>query len=134
MKNKPEMTDTVDSLLGESSNFHDLNGYYVHGLDVSSLPLAKDWLERCHKIHIDAYTAYCLDVHDLAVSKLIAFRQKDLEFVRDLIRERYVQPVRMLGLLNSLALSLPMRQRIEDWIDKTTRALTGAPLQNPKKV
>ena len=33
-------------------------------------------------------TGLCLEVHDLAVSKLVAGREKDLEFIRALLRNR----------------------------------------------
>ena len=33
----------------------------------------------------------CLEVHDLAVSKLIAGREKDLEFIHALLRRRLVE-------------------------------------------
>ena len=34
----------------------------------------------------------CLDVHDLAVSKLVAGREKDLDYVEALFRHRLVDP------------------------------------------
>jgi len=38
-----------------------------------------------------AGTGLCLEVHDLAVSKLVAGREKDLEFVAGLIRHRMAE-------------------------------------------
>jgi len=37
-------------------------------------------------------TGLCLEVHDLAVSKLVAGREKDLDFVGGLLRHRLAQP------------------------------------------
>ena len=37
-------------------------------------------------------TGWCLEVHDLALSKLVAGRDKDLDFVRVLVRERMADP------------------------------------------
>ena len=48
------------------------------------LPLAND--------NTGGPTGWCLEVHDLAVSKLVAGREKDLDFLRVLVRERVVNP------------------------------------------
>lgn len=37
-------------------------------------------------------TGWCLEVHDLAVSKLIAAREKDLSFLSALFRHQLAQP------------------------------------------
>ena len=45
-KNKPEMTDLIDSSLGEDSQFHITHGFYVHGVSIDAATLPEGWSER----------------------------------------------------------------------------------------
>jgi hypothetical protein len=49
-------------------------------------------------------TGWCLEVHDLAASKLAAGRQKDLEFVRVLLSEKMVSPETLARRVEALPL------------------------------
>lgn len=49
------------------------------------------------------YTGLCLDVHDLAASKLAAGRDKDLDFVEALLRERYIDRGILLARVEAIA-------------------------------
>ena len=69
---------------------------------------------------------YCLEVHDLALSKLAAFRPKDREFVRTLLKERLVQSKRLLQLCRQLDLSVQRLDELEDWIRVTAKELSEA--------
>jgi hypothetical protein len=51
--------------------------------------LPSGWRERLIPVHNEntgGGTGLCLEVHDLAVSKLVAGREKDLAFVANLLR------------------------------------------------
>lgn len=94
-KHFPERADLIDGSLGELSMFHDTHGFYVHGLDISAATLPAGWEERAIRVQTSATRqniGWCLEGHDLAASKLVAFRDKDREFVRVLIAERMVAP------------------------------------------
>jgi len=70
--------------------FHQTHGFYVHGVSIESAKLPKGWQERTHRVqeYMDKNKiGWCVEAHDLAASKLIAFREKDTEFVRRLIIE-----------------------------------------------
>lgn len=43
----------------------------------------------------------CLEMHDLAFSKLAAGREKDIEFVRELLKYRLVNRGKLLRLIDS---------------------------------
>ena len=93
-KNRPERSDLIDGSIGEDSPFHRQFGYYAHGVDASTAVLPRGWEERLILV-TDENTrhvrGWCLEVHDLAIGKLVAGRPKDLDFVRELVRQRYVQ-------------------------------------------
>ena len=69
-------------------------------------------------------TGHCVKAHDLAASKLAAWRYKDREFVRILLRERLIEPNRLVRLVNLLPLHEERREILRRWVDGTVRDLT----------
>jgi hypothetical protein len=91
----PEKSDIIDGAIGELSSFHETFGYYAHGVDDTPATLPQGWSDRLVPVRNDntgGVTGWCLEVHDLAVSKLVAGRERDIEFVRVLLDERMVEP------------------------------------------
>ncbi len=85
----PGDADLIDGSIGELSPFHRTFGYYAHGVGEETAVLPGGWKDRLVPLKTPATggaTGLCLEVHDLAVSKLAAGREKDHEFVRALIR------------------------------------------------
>ena len=104
--------------IGEDSMFHVAFGYYAQGVDVTTAMLPEGWRDR-----IVAYTGpgangatgHCLDAHDLVVSKLVAYREKDFEFAHALLQAHLVGP----DLLIERAMLLPVpakRQSVASWV------------------
>lgn len=85
----PERADLIDGSIGEGSTFHETFGYYAQGVGEETATLPKGWKARLVRIS-NANTAgtsgLCLEVHDLAVSKYAAGREKDRDFTRALAR------------------------------------------------
>ena len=91
----PAKSELIDGAIGELSMFHLTFGYYAHGVDETTATLPSGWSDRLVPLsnaNTGGATGWCLEVHDLAVSKLVAGREKDLDFVRVLVRERMVDP------------------------------------------
>jgi len=88
--NRPDRADLIDGAIGEGSHFHEEYGYYAQGVGESTATLPRGWRERLVPIE-NANTAgikgLCLEVNDLAISKYIAGRPKDLDFTRELARQ-----------------------------------------------
>jgi len=90
-KNAPERAIDIDGAIGERSLFHQTHAIYAHGVSEETATLPAGWKERLVAIcnpNTRGVTGLCLEVHDLAISKLVAGREKDLEFVRCLIGHR----------------------------------------------
>src|SRR5690348_5954627 len=91
--NKESKTLQIDANLGELSRFHQTYGFYVHGVSIEAAVLPKGWERRAKRVR-NANTSWktgrCVEAHDLAVSKLVAFRPKDLDFVRVLLTQELV--------------------------------------------
>ena len=114
-KNIPEKADKVDGAIGEGSSFHQLHGYYAQGVGEETAVLPTDWPTRLIPVNnknTNGITGYCLEVHDLAVSKLIAARPKDLEFVQQLVRHNMINKRTMLQRLGLTDLQKPMRSSV----------------------
>ncbi len=67
--------------------FHEKFGYYAHGVDDTTATLADG--SGCRLVAVQTAqgaVGWCLDLHDLPVSKLIAEREKDSDFVAAMLR------------------------------------------------
>jgi hypothetical protein len=100
MQGDPDGTkaDLIDGSIGEASMFHSTFGYYAQGVVQSTAQLPAGWRERLVRFETPATTgvvAWCLEPHDLWVSKAIAGREKDLEFCRALVERGLVQGERL---------------------------------------
>lgn len=82
--------DLIDGALGQDSIFDGTFGYYADGVDFSTVGFAPaGWRERTIRFATAAThdaVGLCMEPHDLAIAKLCAGRDKDLEFVRALLR------------------------------------------------
>lgn len=121
-------TDTVDGVLGEDSPFHEMYGYYAQGVDVTTATLPGGWRERLVSFSpaaANGATGLCLEPHDLVLSKLVAGRMKDYEFVTALLDAGLVQP----DVLHHRARLLPVGplriRRILEWLDGYTPRRNG---------
>ncbi|WP_065627172.1 DUF6036 family nucleotidyltransferase [Xanthomonas euvesicatoria] len=124
MTDDPVLADDVafkiSGVLGEGSSFNQTHGFYADGVEVHTAKLAPGWKDRTSTIEFDAYgetvTAMCLGPVDLAASKLLAGRDKDLEFVDALLDEQIVDRADLRDLLETYDPS-PDTDRAMDWIE-----------------
>lgn len=119
-KNNPEKADKVDGAIGESSSFHELHGYYAQGVGERTATLPKDWESRLIVVNnenTNGITGYCLEVHDLAISKITALRPKDLEFVQELVRHDMIEKKTMLHRLGQTDLQKSIRSSVRTRIE-----------------
>lgn len=88
-KNKPERADLIDGTIGELSPFHETFGYYAHGVSEETAVLPDGWKDRLVPLYSDntrGATGWCLEIHDLVISKLVAGREKDLDYAQEAAR------------------------------------------------
>ncbi len=121
-KNFPERVDWIDGALGELSQFHATYGFYVHGVPIESATLPGGWKERTIAVSgkgKEPSTGWCIEAHDLAASKLAAFRPKDRGFVRILILAELVSVALLQERVSGLAIEENLRSRLTRWIEAT---------------
>ena len=92
------MADLIDGSIGEASMFHATFGYYAQGVVETTAVLPEGWRERLVRFEspgTNGVVAWCLEPHDLWVSKAVAGRPKDLEFCRALVDRALVSGTRL---------------------------------------
>jgi Nucleotidyltransferase of unknown function (DUF6036) len=85
--NRPEQSDLIDGAIGEGSRFHQEFGYYAQGVEERTAVLPRGWRERLVPIcnqNTNNVVGLCLEINDLAISKYVAGRPKDLDFTKEL--------------------------------------------------
>lgn len=87
-----DMVDVIDRNLGELSTFHGTFGFYVHGVPI-----------EVRNENTRNNTGWCVEAHDLAASKLVAFREKDKDFVRILLVEKLIDPRKLCRRVHQLS-------------------------------
>ena len=116
-RDKPADSILIDGAIGERSMFHETFGYYAHGVDETTATLPEDWRERlvpvCNE-NTRGATGWCLEVHDLAVSKLTAGREKDVEYLAALFRHALARPALVRERLGQTPLSTAEQRRLAE--------------------
>jgi len=123
-RHRPDLSIQIDGAIGERSLFHETFGYYAHGVDETTATLPPDWEQRLVPLHNEntgGATGWCIEVHDLAASKLVAGRQKDLDYVRQLLRENMAVP----QILAKRVETLPLPPERRDLVRTRLRHLEG---------
>jgi hypothetical protein len=127
--NRPERVDAIDGALGELSQFHATFGFYVHGVAIESATLPRGWDGRtvpvAHPVRTRGNIGHCLEGHDLAASKLAAYREKDRAFVATLLAERMIASEVLVARVRDLPIGQEHAERLEEWVRLTVRDLSG---------
>lgn len=103
-KNRPDDSIVIDGAIGEGSMFHQTFGYYAHGVGPQTAVLPSGWEQRLVAVRNEntrAVTGWCLEPNDLAISKLVAGREQDIEFVKAMIDHGMVDAQTLKARLES---------------------------------
>ncbi len=98
----PEKADLIDGAIGALSSFDDTFGYHADGVGPETAVMPADWMQRSSLHYVGELTVICPDLHDLAVSKCVAGREKDADFVEVLLYEKLIDPDAMRLRLEAL--------------------------------
>lgn len=123
--NHPERWEVIDGAMGEGSLFHETFGYYAQGIEERTAVLPTGWRHRLVLVSSDntrGARGWALDAHDLVVSKLIAGRDKDLDFAEAAIRAGLVDPQLLSMRLEQTPVDAELRALTKARIDRISRA------------
>ena len=109
----PYESDLIEGSIGEGSPFHKTFGYYAHGVGEGTAVLPAGWKGRLVALASESTggaTGFCLEAHDLAISKLVAGRPKDVQFVAGLLRHGLANGDTLRRRLMETLLDGPLRE------------------------
>jgi hypothetical protein len=114
----PDDADKIDGALGDGSQFQVTFGYYAHGVGPETAKAPAGWENRLVRHTVrprpgsdPSAIAWCLEVHDLVLSKCAAGRERDWDYAREAIAGDLVHGDILLERVNDLP--LPSQQRDE---------------------
>jgi hypothetical protein len=94
-KFRPELAEEIDGLIGAGSQFQGTYGYHADGVAPETSKLPKFWETRAITVPASSSTgnavAICPEIHDLAVAKLVAGREKDIDWISAAVEAGLVQ-------------------------------------------
>jgi hypothetical protein len=115
----PERADLIDGAIGQLSMFHDTFGYYADGVGPDTATMPGDWMTFAKLYYVGTeITVVCPDLHDIAVSKCVAGRDKDAQWVAALLRHRLIELPRLLVRLEALASKGAQTDRLVAWAQR----------------
>ena len=113
-KDEQERTEWLNAI-GVDSPFHEQFGYYADPVDESTAVLPKGWKGRLVNLapgDTGKVRGLCLDPHDLAISKYVARREKDIDFTRALARRGLLVKRKLLTLLKVSPVNAKTKERV----------------------
>jgi hypothetical protein len=119
-KKLPSRTEWLNAI-GADSPFHETFGYYADPVDEHTATLPRGWRARLVNLppgDTEGVRGLCLEPHDLAISKYVARREKDLVFTRELARRGYTKKATLLRLAEETAVDETTRKRIRSDIER----------------
>ena len=115
----PEKSQLLNAI-GEFSPFHETYGYYADGVDNTTATLPAGWEDRLIVVSgplTNDARGWCLELHDLAISKLVAGRAKDLDFVRALVKLGAARQKTTYLRLEATKLAVAKKQIIQNFLE-----------------
>jgi hypothetical protein len=123
-RTNPGAAIEIDGAIGDGSRFHETYGYYAHGVGPETATLPDGWEDRLVPVRVpdlprrETYvTAWCLESHDLIVSKCAAARDRDWEYVETALAHRLVQLDVLRTRIADLSVDRAERDRVSAMLE-----------------
>lgn len=119
-RNRPERGIEIDGSLGDGSYFDSTYGYYAHAVGPATATLPAGWEKRLIEVcneNTGGATGWCLEVHDLLLSKCVAGRERDWEFAVDALRHGLADPEELRGRVDDLPLAAPRVESVRKSVE-----------------
>ena len=98
----PERAELIEGAIGQLSMFHDTFGYHADGVGPETAKMPADWMQFSQLHYLGELTVIVPDLHDIAVSKCVAGREKDVQWVTALLRHGLIGLPRFIERLRAL--------------------------------
>jgi ABC-type Fe3+ transport system substrate-binding protein len=117
----PERAELIDGAIGHMSMFHDTFGYHADGVGPDTAKMPSDWMQFAKLYYIGEITVVSPDLHDVAVSKCVAAREKDADWIRALLKHRMIDATRLEARLRELDPSIRPIEQLVAWARRRAR-------------
>ena len=126
----PSGPTEIDGSLGDGSYFDAAFGYYAHAVGPETAKAPAGWEERLVPIRNEntgGATGWCLEIHDLLLSKCAAGRDRDWTFAKEALRHGLADPDELHRRASGLPLAPADVERIQRMLagDHLAFALRG---------
>lgn len=123
-RNHPQAMNLIIDKLGRRSAFSRKNGFFVDCVTPDLAAFPDGWTERlkpfCTK-RTGGVTGWCIELHDVAASKLVAGREKDLIYVRALLEAKLIKSVILENRIATLPINPTHRQETVEMVSRLIR-------------
>ncbi len=136
-RNHPEKADLVDGCIGEGSAFHESYGYYAQGVGPETARLPKGWMKRLVRVrnrNTRDITGWCLEAHDLALSKYVAGREKDLDYTNVMVKSGMLRKPVLVKRLQAMDLDSKVARLVASRIERDFSEASAARSAHRKPV
>ena len=116
-----DRSDLIDGVIGEESSFHHTFGYYAQGVGPATAILPRGWEGRLTLIenaNTGGAKAYCIDPQDLALAKLVAWREKDQMFLGHMAQAGLIDEKRVKGRIALLPVDDVTKEQVQDRLER----------------
>ncbi|MGH2946416.1 MAG: DUF6036 family nucleotidyltransferase [Solirubrobacteraceae bacterium] len=136
----PDKAIEIEGALGDGSHFHQTYGYYAHAVGPETAKAPAGWEDRLVVMEVPPRVtsttravAFCLEPHDLILSKLAANRERDWEFARDALAAKLVDLAILLERVGELPVHRDLRRMITAACDRRGFAIVSGLDQEPAR-
>lgn len=124
----PDKAIKIEGALGDGSQFQQTFGYYAHAVGPETAKAPTGWEDRLVVVDIPPRPAngvpafaFCLDPHDLVLSKLAANREREWEFAKEALSADLVDADVLLKRVDDL----PVKATLLESIKGSLKSLLG---------
>jgi hypothetical protein len=118
-RSAPDKAINIEGVLGDGSHFQQTFGYYAHAVGPETAKAPIGWEDRLVVVEVPPRVAstiravaFCLEPHDLILSKLAANRERDWDFAKEALAARLVDPAILLERVADLPVHGDLRTMI----------------------
>ena len=128
-RNHPENSDEIEGSLGDGSYFDATFGYYAHAVGPETATAPRGWEQRLIRVQNEntgGATGWCLEVHDLLLSKCVAGRERDWEFFEEALRHGLADPAELRRRASDLPVEDSQRESVQRMLEGVIVRAGGA--------
>lgn len=120
-RHQPQAWALLRAKMGRNSPFYKKHGFFLDCVDPGLATFPDGWTERLIPFRTPrtgGVTAWCLEPHDLFASKLVAWREKDQQFLRAMLKHKLVQSGVVLNRIEDLPVSPSRREELKNLVEE----------------